>query len=59
MTKALTNQIIKSLAYDMPTEEIATAMGVTVEEVSVVAETRKLDIIEERVFCESKGAIYD
>lgn len=51
MTKALTNQIIKSLAYDMPTEEIATAMGVTVEEVSVVAETRKLDIIEERVFC--------
>ena len=58
MTKALTNQIIKSLAYNMPIEEIAVAMGVTVEGVSVVAETRKLDIIEERVFCESKGAIY-
>lgn len=59
MTKALTNQIIKSLAYDMPVEQIATAMGVTVEEVNTIAETRKLDIIEERVFCQSKGAIYD
>ena len=54
MTKALTNQIIKSLAYDMPAEQIAVAMGVTVEEVSTVAETRKLDIIEERVFCKLK-----
>ena len=51
MTKALTNQIIKSLVYGMPAEQIAEDMGVTVEEVSVVAETRKLDIIEERVFC--------
>ena len=59
MTKALTNQIIKSLVYGMSAEQIAEDMGVTIEEVSVVAETRKLDIIEERVFCESKGAIYD
>ena len=58
MTKALTNQIIKSLVYGMSAEQIAEDMGVTVEEVSVVAETRKLEIIEERVFCESKGAIY-
>jgi len=58
MTKALTNQIIKSLVYGMPADQIAEDMGVTVEEVSVVAETRKLEIIEERVFCESKGAIY-
>lgn len=54
MTKALTNQIIKSLAYDMPIEEIAVAMGVDVEEISATAETRKLEIIEERVFCKLK-----
>lgn len=59
MTKCVINQIIKSLAYDMPAEQIAVAMGITVEEVSVVAETRKAEIIEERAFCQSKGAIYD
>lgn len=59
MTKCVTNQIIKSLAYNMSVEQITTAMGVTVEGVNAIAETRKLDIIEERVFCESKGAIYD
>lgn len=59
MTKCVTNQIIKSLAYNMSAEQIATAMGVTVEDVNAIAETRKLDIIEERVFCQSKGAIYD
>lgn len=59
MTKCVINQIIKSLAYDMPAEQIAVAMGITVEEVSVVAETRKVEIIEERAFCQSKGAIYD
>jgi len=51
MTKALTNQIIKSLVYGMSAEQIAENMGVTAEKVSVVAETRKLDIIEERIFC--------
>lgn len=59
MTNCAINQIIKSLAYDMPAEQIATAMGVTVEDVNAIAETRKLEIIEERVFCQSKGAIYD
>jgi len=59
MTNCVINQIIKSLAYDMPVEQIATAMGVTVEEVNTIAATRKLGIIEERVFCQSKGAIYD
>lgn len=59
MTKCVTNQIIKSLAYNMSVEQIATAMGVTVEDVNVIAETRKLGIIEERAFCESKGVIYD
>lgn len=54
MTKALTNQIIKSLAYDMSVEQIAENMGVDVEEISATAETRKLDIIEERVFCKLK-----
>jgi len=55
MAKALTNQIIKSLVYGMSAEQIAEDMGVTVEEVSAVAETRKLEIIEERVFCQAKG----
>lgn len=59
MTKALTNQIIKSLVYGMSAEKIAEDMGVAVEEISATAETRKLEIIEERVFCQSKGAIYD
>ena len=59
MTEPMAKEIIRSLAFNMPAEQIAVAMGVTVEEISVVAVTRKLDIIEERVFCEGKGAIYD
>ena len=51
MTEPMAKEIIRSLAFDMPAEKIAEDMDVTVEEVSVVAETRKLDIIEERVFC--------
>ena len=54
MTKCVTNQIIKSLAYDMPVEEIAVAMGVSLNDVYFVAETRKADIIEERAFCKLK-----
>ena len=54
MTKALTNQIIKSLVYGMSAEQIAEDMGVTLNDVYFVVETRKLDIIEERVFCKLK-----
>jgi len=59
MTECVINQIIKSLAYNMPAEDIALAMNVSPNDVYFVAETRKAEIIEERGFCQSKGAIYD
>ena len=55
MTKPIEREIIRSLAYNIPVEHIAEAMDVTAEEISAIAETRKVDIIEERVFCQSKG----
>lgn len=55
MTKPIEREIIRSLAYNIPVEHIAEAMGAVAEEISAIAETRKADIIEERVFCQSKG----
>ena len=55
MTEPMVKEIIRSLAFDMPEEQIAVAMGVTVEEISVVAVTRKADVIEERACCLQKG----
>ena len=57
MTEPMAKEIIRSLAFDMPEEQISKAMGVSVDDVNAIAVTRKLDIIEERVFCESKGCI--
>jgi len=59
MTKPMEREIIRSLAYNLSAEQIAEAMGVTPNDVYFVAETRKAEIIEERVFCQSKGVIYD
>lgn len=55
MTKPIEREIIRSLAYNIPVEHIAEAMGAIAEEISAIAETRKTEIIEERVFCQSKG----
>lgn len=55
MTKPMEREIIRSLAYNMTAEQIAEVMGAVVEEISAIAETRKADIIEERVFCQAKG----
>ena len=51
MTEPMVKEIIRSLAFNMSAEQIAEAMGVSVDDVNVIAVTRKLDIIEERVFC--------
>lgn len=58
MTEQMVEQIIHSLALNMPAEQIAVAMGVSVSDVNTIAITRPAAIIEERAFCESKGAIY-
>ena len=55
MTEPMAKEIIHSLAFDMPAEKIAEAMGVSVDDVNVIAVTRKNAIIEERAHCLQKG----
>ena len=55
MTEPMVMQIIHSLAFDLPPEQIAEAMGVSVDDVDVIAVTRKNAIIEERAHCLQKG----
>ena len=55
MTKPMEREIIRSLAYNLSVEQIAEAMGVTPNDVYFIAETRKTEIIEERVFATQRG----
>ena len=55
MTEPMAKEIIRSLAFDMPEEQISKAMGVSVDDVNVIAVTRKADVIEERAYCVQKG----
>ena len=55
MTEPMVKEIIRSLAFNMSAEQIAEAMGVSVDDVNVIAVTRKADVIEERAYCVQKG----
>lgn len=55
MTEPMVKEIIRSLAFNMPAEQIAEAMGVSVDDVNAIAVTRKADVIEERAYCLQKG----